>query len=729
MKTSFLKNPIATAVQTAFFGFALVSVAFADVSEPVADLGNLSVSFEKSNLYVSPKSSAATGLLLSNKETPQMVSVVSQARIQDQNLQTIEDVLKNTPALDVGNIDGGRVKFSSRGFDIGKFAIDGMNMDFNQQMSVGEYHLPTAIYDRVEVTHGSTGLVSGSGDPSARVHLLKKKAVYTVPTLTATLTADRFGSYGASADYASAITDDGSVRGRAVAFYKDGNTFIDRQKFGQQVVYGTVSADLSDKTEATVSATYINNDRHSFMWGGLPRYWSDGKKADWSVDKNSSVDWARWGSKNQEYFAGIDHAFDDNWSVSLKVSHMDLKGSPKLLYHAYNVVDVATNQGVVAPDRNPYSLYTADNTRKQNHVQADVAGKFELFEKPSKINIGASYNTSELTASSANGLDSMQKRDFVAWDGSYPEPTWGTKELKAKVDTKEQAIYGVAQIKINEPLSVVGGLRLSNYDKQGIQWGRAVSSRAKNVLTPYAGAVFDINDHTALYASYTSIFRPQSERDVAGNFLKPVDGATYEIGLKGSSADDRLQAQVSMFSTQQKNLAQADGDKKVAGTVTKDNAKGEQAYYGVEGATSKGMSIELTGKLTPNLQSGIGLTRFDSKDNKGNQINTTYADRLVKVFAIYEVPFVDGLSVGGGVNWSGERYAMAENPATKIKEKYSQSPVTLVDLMARYRVGKNTDVQLNLSNALNQKYISGSGFSQITYGEPLNVSGSLTYRF
>lgn len=721
----FFKKPTVAAIQLALFGL----VAHAAYAEEVSDLGTLSVTFEKSNLYASPKSSAATGLLLSNKETPQMVSVVSQAHIQDQNLQTVEDVLKSTAGLDVGNIDGGRVKFSSRGFDIGKFAIDGMNMDFNQQMSVGEYHLPTAIYDRVEVTHGSTGLISGSGDPSARVHLMKKKAAYTLPTLTATLTADRFGSYGASADYATGLTDDGSVRGRAVAFYKDGNTFIDRQKFGQQVVYGTVSADLSDKTEATISATYINNDRKSFMWGGLPRYWSDGSKADWAVGKNSSVDWARWGSKNQEYFASLDHTVNDDWSVSLKANHMDLKGSPKLFYHAYNVVDVATGQGVVAQQGSPYSLYTADNTRKQTHMQADVAGKFELAGRPSKVNIGASYNTSQLSASSANGTDPMELMDFVAWDGSYPEPTWGKKELKAKVDTKEQAVYGTAQIQVAKPLSLIGGLRLSNYDKQGVQWGRKVSSSAKNVPTPYAGAVLDINDNTSFYASYTSIFKPQTQRDVAGNFLKPVDGATYEIGLKGSSIDDRLQTQVSIFSTKQKNLAQADGDKTVAGTITQDNAKGEQAYYGVEGATSKGISLEVTGKLTPNLQTSIGLTRFDAKDNKGNQINTTYADRLVKVFAIYDVPSIVGLSVGGGVNWSGERYAMAQNPATKVQEKYTQKPVTLVDLMARYQINKNIDAQLNLSNVLNQKYISGSGFSQITYGEPLNVSGSITYRF
>lgn len=550
-----------------------------------------------------------------------------------------------------------------------------------------------------------------------------------MPTLTATLTADKFGSYTASADYAVGITDDGRVRGRVVAFHKDGGTFIDRQKLGQHVVYATVAADLDDKTTATASATYIKNNRKSFMWGGLPRYWSDGAKVDWAVGKNSSVDWARWGAENKEYFVGIEHAFDDSWRASIKANHIDLIGNPKLFYHAYNVVDVATNQGVVADGASPYSLYTSDNTRKQTHVQADVEGKFELFGRPSKVNLGASHNQSRLTASSANGTDPMVLRSFVDWDGSYPESTWGEKKLNAKVDTKEKAIYGAAQIKLSNQLSFVIGSRLSNYDKQGVQWGRTVSSTAKNVLTPYVGAVFDVNQNSSVYASYTSIFKPQTERDVAGNFLKPVDGATYEMGIKASSADDRLQTQLSVFSTKQNNLAQADGDNTVAGTVTQSNPKGEQAYYAVQGSTSKGISLELTGKLTPNLQSSIGVTKFTAKDNKGNRINTTYADRLIKVFLIYDVPFVSGVSVGGGVNWTDERYAMAENPATKVQEKYTQSPVMLVDLMARYKVNQNVDVQLNLSNALNQKYISGSGFSQITYGEPLNLSGSLTYHF
>ena len=66
---------------------------------------------------------------------------------------------------------------------------------------------------------------------------------------------------------------------------------------------------------------------------------------------------------------------------------------------------------------------------------------------------------------------------------------------------------------------------------------------------------------------------------------------------------------------------------------------------------------------------------------------------------------------------------------TKRSEKYGQDDVTLASIMARYAVNENLEAQINVNNLFNQKYLAGSTFSELTYGEPLNVVGRLTYRF
>jgi outer membrane receptor for ferric coprogen and ferric-rhodotorulic acid len=75
--------------------------------------------------------------------------------------------------------------------------------------------------------------------------------------------------------------------------------------------------------------------------------------------------------------------------------------------------------------------------------------------------------------------------------------------------------------------------------------------------TPYAALTYDINKTYSAYASYTSIFRPQDFLDVSGSMLAPVEGRNFELGLKGSYLDDRVNLAVAVFNTTQDNLPQA----------------------------------------------------------------------------------------------------------------------------------------------------------------------------
>ena len=129
---------------------------------------------ENTDRYTIPTASSATGLALSAKETPQATSVVTNQQLKDQNSTNLTEVLKRAPGIQVGSIDGARSGFSARGFGITGFQIDGLNTDFVQQAAMGEYSANTAMFDHVEIVRGATGLMSGSGDPSANVNLIRK---------------------------------------------------------------------------------------------------------------------------------------------------------------------------------------------------------------------------------------------------------------------------------------------------------------------------------------------------------------------------------------------------------------------------------------------------------------------------------------------------------------------------------------------------------------------------
>ena len=678
---------------------------------------------ENTDSYIIPVANSATGMALSAKETPQAVSVVTNQQIKDQNSNTLIDVLKRTPAIQVSSVDGARSGLSSRGFAINSFQIDGLNTNYVQQASMGEYATNTVMFDHVEIVRGATGLMSGSGDPSANINLIRKRADSAVPKTEISANVDRYGQYGFSVDRSQSLVESGAVRGRVVASYQDGDTFIDRQELGQSLVYATVDADVGDSTTVSVGASRQHNKSKSTMWGGLPNYLSDGSKADWDTSKNGSADWTNWDSDNTYYFADIDHDFNADWNLTTNASYNESDSSPKLLYiYANGEQQVNPATGLIF-NLNPFH---ADTERKQINLKTKLTGNFDALGKTHKLIVGGSYSKSELDTftyqSPPDGI--LPLPDFSDWDGSYAEPAWGERNRSSEVTTKEKAIFAATQLKLSDPLAVILGTRVSDFERSGVQYGRNVSTEAKHIWTPYAGITYEVNDNHSLYTSYSDIFKPQTQRDINGKFLDPIEGKNYEIGLKSESDNGALQSQVSIFRIEQDNLAQLDGGQTIPGSDL------EKAYYGAKGATSQGVEVQVTGQISDQLQASVGYTHFNAEDNKGKAINTGFSDTTLNLFATYNLDhIIPNLIIGGGVDWSNGYYGIVKNPVTKQSEKYGQDDVTLANIMARYTFNDNLEAQVNVNNLFNQKYLAGSTFSELTYGEPLNVVGRLTYRF
>ena len=80
-------------------------------------------------------------------------------------------------------------------------------------------------------------------------------------------------------------------------------------------------------------------------------------------------------------------------------------------------------------------------------------------------------------------------------------------------------MYAATRLSITDPLSVILGARISDYSSTTLSTNGARSNQQQNgIVTPYLGAVYDLNDTYSLYASYTDIFSPQSEENASGWF-------------------------------------------------------------------------------------------------------------------------------------------------------------------------------------------------------------------
>ncbi|NRR31440.1 ferric-rhodotorulic acid/ferric-coprogen receptor FhuE [Oxalobacteraceae bacterium] len=681
---------------------------------------------EGTGSYTTGKARTATRQSMSLRDTPQSVSVVTQQRIEDQGLAAITDVINNVTGVSVNQYETHRAGFTARGFDIDNLQIDGIPTPWDAAWSSGEVQSSLAMYDRVEVVRGATGLMTGTGNPSAAINLVRKRASSKEFTGSAEVGVGSWDERRAQIDLSTPLNKEGTVRARVVGEYKQADSWVQLASGKDKTIYATVEADLTPNTVLSAGFSRQETAPKGPMWGGLPYWYSDGSKTNWNPSKTSAADWTSWDTSYNNLFANLEHRFDNGWKLSANYSHGDRRADSQLLYLS-GIPDRVTGLGMGA-FAGAYVTQT-----KQGDFGVHASGPFHLAGRKHEATVGYSYSRLEFRSDSRAvdfGTASSEVGDFNNWNGAaYPKPSWGPATFYETSITKQEAMYGVARFSLADPLKLIVGARVTNYGKSGYgQWAPAYELKNNREVTPYAGLVYDISDNYSAYASYTSIFQPQNLKDFGGANLDPIVGKSAEMGIKGEFFDGRLNTSFAVFQIKQDNLGQAGGmiDRDGAGPLA------PEAYYvAVQGSTSKGFELEASGELARGWNLSAGYSQFNATDVNGADINSAYPRKLLRVFTTYRLPGqLSALTVGGGVNWEGRTYTLDPSAPAGSNGKIEQEAFSLVNLMARYEISKQLSAQFNINNALNQKHVGMfAAYGAITYGAPRGASATLKYRF
>lgn len=674
---------------------------------------------EGAKSYTTEAMSTATGLKLSVRDTPQSVSVVTRERIEDQAMTTVADALGGTIGISVKPVDRGRNQVSARGFDITNFQFDGIPMATG---NIGIETANTAIYDRLEVVRGATGLLGGAGDPSAAVNLVRKHADSKVFTGNFSAQLGSWKQRTGTLDVSTPLNRDGSVRARFVANVSRQDAFIDLEHTDNTVLYGVVDADLGKNTHLSVGLSDQRDQRNGVLWAGLPYWYADGTRTDWDRSKTSATRWNQWDTREQTLFVNLQHTLPNRWVVRADVSHHRQNEESKLLW-MWGDPDRSTGLGMQAA---PYH-YISDP--KQTQVGASASGPFRLFGRNHELTVGVTHSRLTDGWSNRDATGTLAPLgDFNAWDGSYPEPAMGPRYAGSGGTTIQSGIYSAARLQLTDALKAIVGARVGNWQRReeiGAWTPAAYRIDHKNIVTPYAGLVYDVTPQVSAYASYADMFKPQTNRDRNGSYLDPLVGKTYEAGLKSEYLDGKVNASAAVFRTEQSNFAVADVGFFVPGTTN-------PAFRTAQGVTVQGYEMEVAGDLSPNWNLSLGWTRFKARDADGVDVAVDHARKQLKLFTKYRLQGDwRAVSVGGGVNWEGDRPASAINPVTGVSEKVGQPAYALLDVMARYEFDPTLSLQLNISNLADKKYRSGSFWwgAPYTYGQPRKILLTMDYRF
>lgn len=641
------------------------------------------------------------------KDIPQSITVYTQDYVKDRQFVHLDDLAKYTAGLRTLTNDSGRSSIYARGYEYSEFNIDGLPAPMASIFGT----VPSlAAFDRVEIMRGPAGLFSSTSELGGIVNMVRKRP-------TAEFQGHVEGRYGTwdtnheEVDLSGPLDQAGRVRGRFVASRDDTNGEVDYNANTSDSYYGALDIDLDDATE--LSFGLIHEVKNITPHNGYPATLS-GEVPDFSHSRFLGADWNSFDGKTTDLVAELTHRFDNGGygRVAARGSHRDT--DYLYAFTATNAVSGANSERASARDfsQDTYAL------------DASYSQPFETLGQVSEFVVGSDYKNydSEYRNGTTN-LGAVNVNTYSPKRFAKPAPNYSTE---VGTQEEEYGLYSKVTLRPVERLALIAGGRFSWYRGDfyttTLKSGATVADdkRVDGHFTPYGGVVYDLNDNHALYASYSQVFKPQSETDQGGRVLKPREGEQYEFGLKSNYFGGDLNTRLSAFRLTDENRAS---------TLYDANGVATTASVASGKTRVKGAELEVSGKLTPNWELLAGYTWMDTETVKGDAQTTFFImprqqASLWTKYTLDQGP-LQGLAVGGGISAMSDFYA--ENGGVRI----DAPGYATVDALVSYPVTSKLTATLNVNNLFDRDYLSrvGSTSTFNFYGPSRSMMVGARYDF
>ncbi|BEH15548.1 TonB-dependent siderophore receptor [Marinobacter shengliensis] len=636
---------------------------------------------EGTGSYTTSNTKTATKLNLSPRETPQIVNVVTHQMIEDFGTTEMEDVLRLAPGVTVGHTDDDRRSYTARGYAM-SIQYDGLPS--SSGIDGGVVAGPdSALIDRTEVLLGAAGLMNGAGQPGGVINMVFKRPTEDFRG-SASISAGSWNALRMVADVSGPLSEEGTVRGRAVAVDQSEESFRDYAKERKKVFYAVVESDLTDSTLLTLSVQ--NQDIYDNVTdrSGLPTD-NDGLDMDWSRSTFLAPAWNQWNKYSTTYKARLQQVLSANWQLTVQGSA--LTSEADWLFGTLDSFDSTTGDAT-------FSRWGQFNKETSHDLEVFSSGSVTMFGRSHELVLGGNWTERVWNGRRGTGTDyDTNLYDFDP-QTSVPRPQLTLDSQINDLVTEQYGGYMAGHFYFTDRISSVMGTRISWYR---YEFGDTVREE-NEVFTPYAGVIYELNDWASAYASYAEIFNPQSARGTDGNTLEPEVGASHELGVKGEFFNGKLNASAVLFRIQKDNEAE------LLQPYDEDNICGGWCYAAKGKTTTEGVDLGLSGHITDEVQLMVGFTRYKKDDND----ESVHIGKLAGSFQPTGTRWRTGISIDASSKAYGQ-WGM------------TQEARTLVGAFVSYQLTPSVKMALNGSNLLDEKYYANaidSGYGRQYWGQP-----------
>lgn len=661
------------------------------------------------------------------KDIPQSVSVLTRQNMDDQNLITLGQALTAIPGITLARSPGVGSFVYSRGFEISALQYDGVPLARNLY-STGSFMADSMVfYDRIEVLRGAAGLLQGADAPGGAINFVRKRG-QAERTVNVSLLGGSWNHFGGQLDFGGPVDKDGRLRVRAIADYDQADSFVDMVWNKTRSFYLAADYDIDPDTVLGVGVSNRHSHGRQFE-RGLPRY-ADGGDLGLARSTYLGADWNRVTSDQTMLHLDLEHRFGDDWRAKISGIHFDESNRSSYQFVSGGI-SRSTGAGAT------YSNFATDYETKGNAIDAYVAGSFDIGGIGSEVIVGGNYLSHKTDDVLGRQFNVAAISDIGNVDNYRPRRTLADLiatqfSQRSAYDIEQYGLYGTLRLKPVEAVTITLGGRLNWYDHSYTsRAGTAAAYGAPNTTTtetngkfsPYIGAVYALGDAWTVYASYATIYDPQTSRDANGNLLKPVEGENYEAGVKGELMDGRANVSLALFRYDHRNRAVND----IAGGFACD---GWYCSIPSGKVRSEGVEVEANGEILPGLQVSAGYTYnkteyLEDPELKGEWYSTWTPRHLLRLWADYTLPGkLEGISTGLGVT--------TQSKMKGYDRSFDIPGYSVWNARIAYQITPSLLAAVNINNIFDKTYYIPSYAQQANsnfYGDPRNVTVSLKARF
>ncbi len=590
----------------------------------------------------------------------------------------------------------------------------------------------TSNIETIEVLKGPGSALYGRGEPGGTINVVTKKPQFEKDGYI-NASIGNYSTRRVEADYTNKLSD--SVAFRINGAYKDAGSFRDTIETKKLDLTPSLLFVLSDKTSLNYELEIL--DQETPFDRGIVAIDLDPKVVDVETFYGEPQDGPIKIKATGHQFL-LQHDLDSGWSVLGGLgyrkssfeglsSETELSGSRQIL----------TRESIQETNGVGPNEYVNRQRRGRDYDATDLSGRIELT------------GTFETGSTKHHFLAGMDAYDYeldvvqLRWRDDWPtstyfvdlnNPVYGQAQDQVlgpntdRLETQEAfGFYMQDQIDVSDQWKVLLGLRYDDFSQEVTNRKNdpaTVSKSEETALSPRFGVTYEASDNVSVYASYAEGFRPNSGADASGNTFDPEESKSYELGMKISSMDGRLNTTIALFKMEKSNILTADPV----------NA-GESAALGE--AESEGLEIDITGELSDSVDMVFSYAYVDAGTST-DLYNFDWAVNLPAGSELVNVPEnsanlmltkqfnINGAdaSLGFTINYVDDRLGETIDPTYRLPE------YTLVNLFGSYQLNDQVKLTMNIDNLFDEKhYVSSYHKWWTTPGTPTSYVMGVTYAF